>query len=233
MMFPFAILCGGLATRLRPITEKIPKALVEIAGEPFIAHQLKLLKRNDIEKVVLCVAYCGEMIREVIGDGSKFGLQINYSFDGEVLLGTGGSLKKAIYLLGDSFFVLYGDSYLDCDYRSVQTAFERSGKSALMTVFLNENRWDKSNVLFVNGSIVSYDKKNLKPEMEHIDYGLGIFKSKVFKTVSENTAYDLADIYKNLAHNGDLAGYEVAQRFYEIGSKEGLEETIKYMEEKE
>src|SRR5258708_1931944 len=113
-MLPIAILAGGLATRLRPITETIPKALVEIAGEPFLAHQLHLLRANGYERVVMCVGYLGEMVRDFAGDGSQFGMQVEYSFDGEALLGTAGALRKALPLLADDFSVIYGDSYLPC-----------------------------------------------------------------------------------------------------------------------
>src|SRR5262249_17995413 len=134
-MLPVAILAGGLATRLRPLTETIPKALVEVNGEPFIAHQLRLLRAKGIERVVVCSGSLGEMIRERIGKGALFGLRVEFVFDGPRLLGTAGAIKQALPALGQAFFVMYGDSYLPCDYRAVQTDFERSGKPALMTVF--------------------------------------------------------------------------------------------------
>jgi NDP-sugar pyrophosphorylase family protein len=229
MSLPVAILAGGLATRLRPMTESIPKGLIEICGKPFIVHQLKLLRRHNIERVVLCVGFLGEMMRAAIGDGRQFGLDVKYSFDGPALLGTGGALKKALPLLGDVFFVLYGDSYLDCDYDAVQLAFERSGLPALMTIFRNENRWEKSNVLFIDDTIVKYDKKNPTPKMKHLDYGLGVLKSSVFEVLRRDQPFDLSDIYKDFASRGELAGYEVSQRFYEIGSQEGLQETEQYL----
>jgi len=230
MMLPVGILAGGLATRLRPITEKMPKALIEIGGQPFIVHQLNLLKKNHIERVVLCVGYLGEMIRDIIGNGHQLGLDVQYSFDGRRLLGTGGALRKALPLLGDAFFVLYGDSYLECDYPAVQRAFEKSGKSALMTVFRNKNRWDKSNVLFINNIVLQYDKEKQTPETKHIDYGLGVFKSAIFRALSEDQPYDLAEIYKDLASRGELGGVEVFQRFYEIGSRKGIEEMRRHLE---
>ena len=231
-MYPVAILAGGLATRLRPVTEKIPKALLEIGGKPFILHQLDLLKRQDIERVVLCVGYLGELIYRVVGTGKSLGLQIEYSFDGTVLLGTGGSLKKALPLLGDSFFVLYGDSYLDCNYKKIQSAFEISEKSALMTVLRNENRWDKSNVLYQDGRIVKYDKKQIIPEMKYIDYGLSILRTDVFTGIDKGAVFDLAELYKNLVDKGQMAGFEVSERFYEIGSHQGIEEISRLLDPK-
>src|SRR5262249_11294290 len=148
VMPPVAILAGGLATRLRPLTEKIPKALIELAGEPFIAHQLRLLHRENIQRVVLCLGFLGEMVRELVKDGARFGLEVGYSFDGDKLLGTGGALKQALPQLGEVFFVLYGDSYLDVALKPIYEAFDVSGGPALMTVFCNEGRWDTSNVLF-------------------------------------------------------------------------------------
>src|SRR5678815_3667786 len=163
--YPVAILAGGLATRLRPITEKIPKVLVPVAGRPFLAHQLELLRKQGITRVVLCLGYLGEMVEREFGDGRADGIQLEYSFDGPVLLGTGGALKRALPLLGEKFFVLYGDSYLPIDFRPIAKFFERSAKLGLMTVFQNEGRFDTSNVVFGDREIKAYDKKNKLPEM--------------------------------------------------------------------
>jgi NDP-sugar pyrophosphorylase family protein len=173
--FPVALLAGGLATRLRPITEKIPKLLVEVAGEPFFTHQIRLLKAAGLTRIVLCVGYLGEKIVELYGDGRTHGVEITDSFDGPKLLGTGGALIQALPQLGDAFYVLYGDSYLPVDYRAVGDAFIRSGHLGLMTVYRNLGRYDTSNVWFEGGEIRVYDKKNKRPEMQHIDYGLGVF----------------------------------------------------------
>jgi len=228
-MLPVAILAGGLATRLRPLTETIPKALVDVNGEPFIAHQLRLLRTNDIERVIICAGYLGEMIQEWIGDGTRFGLCVEFAFDGPQLLGTAGAVKRVLPVLGRAFFVLYGDSYLPCDYRAVQTAFERSGRQALMTVFDNQGHWDTSNVEYVSERIVAYDKRNPTPRMHHIDYGLGVFTHSAFASVPDHQSYDFAVLYQDLLKQGELAAYEVSQRFYEIGSLAGLEETRRYL----
>jgi NDP-sugar pyrophosphorylase family protein len=225
-MFPVAILAGGLATRLRPLTESIPKSLVTVAGEPFIAHQLRLLKKNGIERVVLCVGHLGGMIEEVIGNGNVFGLKVEYSYDGAELMGTAGAVRIASSRLGPSFFVLYGDSYLPCDYRAVQETFESAGNSGLMTVFRNDGQWDTSNVEFEDGCLLAYSKKNRTPRMRHIDYGLGVFRAEAFSQIQVR---DLADLYEGLLKTGQLAALEVHERFYEIGSSAGLEETSRYL----
>jgi NDP-sugar pyrophosphorylase family protein len=222
--WPVALLAGGLATRLRPITERIPKALVVVADQPFLAHQLRLLHTAGVRKVVLCVGYRGEMIEEEFGDGGSIGLELSYSFDGPELLGTGGALKKALPFLGDKFMVLYGDSYLPIDYAAPARAFAGSGKPGLMTVFRNENRWEPSNVWFEDGEIKRYDKKQLMPEMKHIDYGLGLLRSEALLSWPNDRPFDLADVYQDLIGKRQLAGYEVERRFYEIGSPEGLAE---------
>jgi N-acetyl-alpha-D-muramate 1-phosphate uridylyltransferase len=224
MILPVAILAGGLARRLRPITELIPKALVDVQGEPFINHQLRLLSARGIQRIVLCLQYRGDLIQQAVGDGRRFGMRVEYSFDGPVLLGTAGAIKKALPLLGKSFFVLYGDSYLPCDYHRIQAAFEKSRRPALMTVFQNDGRWDKSNVEFQNEHIVAYDKNHQTAGMRYIDYGLGVFRSGAFDIVPENQAFDLADLYQSLVKAGGLAALEVSERFYEIGSFAGLEE---------
>jgi MurNAc alpha-1-phosphate uridylyltransferase len=230
-IFPIAILAGGLATRLRPLTETIPKALVEINGEPFIAHQMRLLKNKGIKRIVMCAAYLGERIQDFVGDGSRFGMQVTYSFDGEKLLGTAGALKRALPLLGDSFFVLYGDSYLPCNYQQIQTAFTENNKLALMTIFRNEGRWDTSNVEYKEGNILTYDKQNRTDQMHYIDYGLGVFNQNAFANVSLKEPTDLAHLYQTLLKQKQLTAYEVKERFYEAGSFKGLEEMGEYLVE--
>lgn len=221
-LLPVAILAGGLATRLKPVTEKIPKALISVAGEPFIAHQLRLLRDNGAAQIVLCVGYLGEQIQDVIGDGHTFGLDVHYSFDGPVLLGTAGALKQAQPLLGEAFLVLYGDSYLPCDYRGIQAAFDASKRQALMTVYENNGRWDTSNVEFVDGRIVAYDKRDRTPKMGYIDYGLGAFRRNAFESVPAGQPYDLVLLYQRLLQEGQLYGHEVRERFYEVGSFQGI-----------
>ncbi len=228
-LFPIAILAGGIATRLRPLTEKIPKALVEIDGEPFLAHQLRLLAKHGADQVIFCTGYRGEMIEEFLGDGSRFGVRAAYSHDGAVLLGTAGAIRKALPKLGETFFVLYGDSYLPCDYAAIQTAFVTSGKSALMTVYRNEGQWDSSNVEFAEGRIIAYDKQDRTPRMRYIDYGLGVFRASAFAGTPDGVPYDLAIVYQQLLRENNLAAFEVHERFYEIGSFQGLKDFGSYL----
>jgi NDP-sugar pyrophosphorylase family protein len=225
-MLPVAILAGGLGTRLYPVTERIPKALVEINGDPFLAHQLRLLRGRGIEHVVLCIGQHGDRIRDYAGDGARFGLAIDYSPDGPVLLGTAGAIRNALPLLGDAFFVLYGDSYLPCSYRDVEQAFRAAGQPGLMTVYRNEGRWDTSNVEYADGRILAYDKANRTRRMQHIDYGLGGFNAAAF---AESQHADLAGVYRDLLSRNQLAAFEVHERFYEIGSFEGISELAGYL----
>jgi NDP-sugar pyrophosphorylase family protein len=223
---PVAILAGGLATRLRPITEKIPKSLVPVAGKPFLTRQLELLYSRGIRHAVLCVGYLGEMIQRDYGQ-EAFGIKLDYSFDGPKLLGTGGAIKRALPMLGGEFFVLYGDSYLPIEYRPIAEFFERSGKLGCMTVYHNEGRYDTSNVVFADSEIKVYDKKARLPEMRHIDYGLSLFKAAAFDSYSGEQPFDLAEVMGKLVREKQLAGYEVKERFYEIGSPAGLAELEK------
>ena len=225
MTMPVAVLAGGLATRLRPITEKIPKALVEVAGRPFAEHQIELLRRSGIVDVVFLVGHLGEMVRDRLGDGARFGVTLRYVFDGPHPLGTGGALRRALPDLDDPFFVLYGDSYLECDYEEVERAFRAGTGDGLMTVCRNDEQWDRSNVLFANGRIEAYDKTGATPGMRHIDYGLGAFRKAAFSRRGEAEAFDLAALYRELLAEGRLEAFEVPGRFYEIGSPAGLEET--------
>ncbi len=223
-MLPVVVLAGGLATRLRPITEKIPKGLVEVAGRPFLAHQIELLRGEGVTEIVLCVGYLGEMIEAEFGDGSALGVRIRYAFDGPRLLGTGGAIRGAVEMLPEEFFVMYGDSYLPINYAAVERAFLTSGLPALMTVFRNEGKWDASNVWFEKGVIRAYDKVNRVPEMRHIDYGLSAWRREVFESVEAGTVLDLANLFQRHVRGSTLAGYEVTERFYEVGSHEGLSE---------
>jgi N-acetyl-alpha-D-muramate 1-phosphate uridylyltransferase len=222
--WPVAILAGGLATRLRPETDKTPKALLTVAGEPFLLHQLRLLRANGFRKIVICVGYLAEMIKAQIGDGTDIGLQITYSFDGPNLLGTGGALKRALPNLGQEFVVIYGDSYMPVDYGAVVEAFVRSGKPALMTVLKNEGRWDASNVQLEDGKIRRYDKRLRTAEMRYIDYGIAVLRATVFESVPGDVPFDLADLYSRLVSDKEMAAYEVKERFYEMGSRQGLAE---------
>jgi NDP-sugar pyrophosphorylase family protein len=225
-MLPVAILAGGLATRLGPLTEKIPKSLISIDGEPFVAHQLRLLQRSAIQRVILCVGHLGEQIERVVGNGSSFGVQVTYSYDGATLQGTAGAIRTALPKLGESFFVMYGDSYLACNYAAIEQEFLRGGKWGLMTVFRNEGQWDASNVEFEGGRILAYNKKHLTPRMRYIDYGLGVFHADAFL---RTRAIDLADVYAELLQADQLAAMEVRERFYEMGSPAGLEEMKSFL----
>jgi N-acetyl-alpha-D-muramate 1-phosphate uridylyltransferase len=228
-MLTVAILAGGLAKRLRPITETIPKALVEVAGRPFIEWQLDYLYRQDIKHVVLCLGYLGEQIEVLIGDGKRFGLKIDYSYDGDQLLGTGGALKKALPLLGGAFFIYYGDSYLPIRFADVEDSFRQQGLPALMTVLKNDGRWDRSNVIFSDGNLLEYNKHSPSKNMDYIDYGLGVLSAGLLLSFPDAQFFDLADVYQRLAFEGRLSGYEVFERFYEIGSFEGLKETEQFL----
>ncbi|HEY1793759.1 MAG TPA: nucleotidyltransferase family protein [Opitutaceae bacterium] len=229
---PVAILAGGLATRLKPITERIPKLLVEVAGQPFFNHQIRLLKKSGLTKMVLCLGHLGEMIVEQYGDGSSWGVEIQYSFDGPVLLGTGGALIRALPKLGENFYVLYGDSYLPIDYQPVGAAFLASGRLGLMTVFENRGKYDTSNVFFEDGAIRAYDKRHKDSRMRHIDYGLGAFSRRAFDSFPKDAAVDLAAVQMRLLARGELAGFEVPERFFEVGSHAGLEELNRLLAER-
>jgi NDP-sugar pyrophosphorylase family protein len=220
-MLPVAIVAGGLATRLGSLTEKLPKSLIPIAGEPFIVHQLRLLRRNGVQRVILCVGHLGEMIERAVGDGGALGLKVDYSYDGPTPRGTAGAIRTALPKLGESFFVMYGDSYLMCDYAGIEREFARANQLGLMTVFRNDGQWDSSNVAFEAGRIFAYSKKNKTQRMRYIDYGLGVFRAEAF---ARTDTKDLADVYEELLRAGELAAVEVHERFYEIGSVAGIKE---------
>jgi NDP-sugar pyrophosphorylase family protein len=220
------ILAGGLGTRMRPATEQIPKVLLPVAGQPFAHHQLKLLQDGGVTDVVYSIGYLGEMVRDYVGDGRRFGLDVSYVDEGAELRGTGGALRLAADAgaLSDRFLVLYGDSYLPIDFGAVAAAFDRGPEPALMTVFHNRDQWVPSNVVFDGHRVVTYDKRRTVPGMDWVDYGVSVLHRSLVMELDAGSVVDLADVFHELSGAGRLAGYEVHERFYEIGSPPGLAE---------
>lgn len=229
MTLPVAILAGGKATRLGELTRDTPKSLVDVAGRPFVAHQFDLLRAHGFTEIVLCTGHLGSRIEQALREGAQYGVHIRYSSDGDRPLGTGGALRRALPLLGEAFFVLYGDSYLDCDYRAVERAFRASGRLALLTVLRNDDQWDRSNILYRDGRIVRYSKADRDADMRHIDYGLAALRATALHGYAAGEALDLERVYGDLVDRGELAGYEMTTRFYEIGTPAGLAEARRHL----
>ena len=228
LMLPtICILAGGYGQRLGERTTHTPKPLLEVAGEPFLFHQLRLLAKHDAERVVLCVGYLGEMIEERVGR-ARFGITIDYSYDSPQLDGTLGAIRRAVALLGDRFLVLYGDTYLRLDYRAAVGGWIKSDAPAMMTVLRNDSRWDTSNVVYADRRVLAYDKHHITPEMRWIDYGLGGLTSEGLRAVHERER-DLASLYRRLAQIGSLHGFLATERFYEIGTAKGFAETEEFL----
>ena len=225
------ILAGGMGTRMKPVAGNLPKALVPVAGRPFIDHQLELLRKNNIKNVLLCIGYQGDMIEKHVGNGNSFGLKVDYSRESpDQLLGTGGALVNALPFLQEKFMVIYGDSYLPTDYQKVVQSFDNSHTSALMCVYHNQNKWDQSNVKIEGNSVVFYSKKPGSENLEYIDYGLSVYKKSVIEQyLNKGLPLDLADIQEKLVINRQLNAYIVKERFYEIGKPSGLAELEEYL----
>jgi NDP-sugar pyrophosphorylase family protein len=223
MDIQIVILAGGLATRLGEITKNRPKSLVEIFNKPFLAYQLELLRAKGITEVVLCIGHLGAQIRETFGDGSKYGMHISYSIE-EKPLGTAGALKNAKSLLGEVFFVLYGDSYLFLDFLKVQSFFKSQNKLGLVTVYRNDDTYDRSNMAINGNIVVKYSKIEKTKDMVYIDYGTSIFRKEALQFVPENYFNSLEDLFNHLIKMQQLLAFEVNDRFYEIGSPQGLKD---------
>ncbi len=231
------ILAGGLGTRMYPVTERVPKSLIPVLGRPFLAYQLDLLAAEGFRDIVLSIGHLGEQIRDYAGDGSEWGLQIQYCDEGSTAFGTGGAIRLAYDrgLMDRQFFVIYGDSYTKVPFDDILDGFGRNGKLATMVTISNADRWDRSNVLFENGRLVVYDKTRTHPrlsEMRHIDYGVSLLTETAVRRLPEGKS-DLSALCHQLSVEGRLAGYEVFNRFYEIGSPRGLDEFSEYVLEKE
>lgn len=230
------VLAGGRGTRMRPFTENRPKALLPVLGRPFADWQLRYLAAQGIERVTYSIGHGGDKLRDFVGDGSRFGLTVRWVSEGSHLRGTAGALRLALdrQALDDAFFVLYGDSYLPISMARVSEAWRASGLPALMTVLRNDGRWDRSNVIYEPGHVMLYDKRAAEAQrirMHWIDYGLSVLtKGIVSNLVPQETVADLADVLKQLSLKGELAGFEVDQRFYEVGSMQGLKDLEAYLE---
>jgi N-acetyl-alpha-D-muramate 1-phosphate uridylyltransferase len=207
--------------------EETPKPLIELAGEPFLFHQLRLLARSGVRRVVLCVGHLGEKVEQRTGT-ERSGIAISYSFDAPGLDGTLGAIRRALPLLGERFLVLYGDTYLRIDYADVTRAWLTSGLPAMMTVLRNDSRWDVSNAEYRKGLVLRYDKRAPTPAMRWIDYGLGALRGDVLSAVPDDER-DLSSLYRVLAERSLLAGYEAAERFYEIGTPAALAEADAFL----
>ena len=229
------LLAGGLGTRIRPLTETMPKALVPVLGRPFADWQLTQLAAQGIERVTCCVGYRGDMLRDHVGDGSRFGLSVKWIDEGARLRGTGGALRLALDqgALDGAFFVLWGDSYLPIEFSSVEDAWRRSAMPALMTVMRNEGRWAASNAIYADGRITLYDKmrpEERRSEMHWIDYGISVLtRDVVDRHIASESVADLAGVMRDLSLAGQLAGLEVTERFYEVGSPEGVRDLEGYL----
>lgn len=224
-----AILAGGLATRLRPLTEITPKSMVMIQGRPFLEYQLDFLRKNRVTSVVLCIGYLGEQIENYFGDGRKFGMNITYSYESKQLLGTAGALKKAEKLLEDPFFTMYGDSYLSLDFADALSYFRSQNKLALMSVYKNYDRYERSNTVIKGGLVKKFSKRKKTKDMVYIEYGANIFKKEALGLIPEGQPYSLEELFPELIRREELLAYEVRERFYQIGSSEGLEEFKRYV----
>jgi choline kinase/putative flippase GtrA len=221
------ILAGGLGTRLGERVEHVPKPLLEVAGRPFLWHQLRLLAAAGAGEIVLCVGYLGETVRQRIGT-ELFGLHIAYSFDGPELDGTLGAVRRAREMLGERFLVLYGDTYLRIDYGAAAAAWQESGLPAMMSVLRNDGRWEASNALYAGGRVLAYDKREPHADMRWIDYGLGGLEQAALDLAGAETT-DLAGLYGDLAREGLLCGFEANERFYEIGTPAALAEADAFL----
>lgn len=218
------ILAGGLGTRLWPLTSDVPKALIPIGGKPFLQHQIELLKSQGIRDIVLCVGHLAEQVQDYFGDGRWLGVRIRYSEEEGSLLGTAGAIKKAEPLLGDDFFLMYGDSYLMIDYREVMRYFRRFHKLGLMVVYRNCNQLERSNVVVEGDFVRVYDKEGQTPGMAYINYGLSVLSKEALLHIPPERPFSQEEFYQSLIDQRELLAFEVEQRFYEIGSPKGLEE---------
>jgi len=224
------ILAGGLATRLGDLSANTPKSMIPVCGRPFIEHQISLVRAAGITDFVLCIGHFGNQIRDHLGTGEKLGVRITYSDEGEHLLGTGGALKKAAPFLEDAFCLMWGDSFLMLDYADIIETFWRRKSKALMVVYRNENKGEKSNVALGRGKVLAYDKWYADHGMKYIDNGLTVVSKQILDRLPGDSVCDIERVFQELAQEGSLDAYETSHCFYEIGSVAGLRDLERFLE---
>jgi len=229
MNIPIVILAGGLATRLENLTQNIPKSLIPICGRPFVDWQIESIKEAGVTDFLICIGHLGEQISNHLGNGKKLGVNIEFSSDGPVKLGTGGAILAAIKRLPDNFMITYGDSYLPTNFHKIRNHFLELKAKALMTVYENKEKLEKSNCHFKDGLIQLYSKNNPTKEMDYIDYGLSILNKSVFDSRGVNSRFDLAELFEDLSISSNLSGYEIQERYYEVGSLQGIKNLERYL----
>jgi NDP-sugar pyrophosphorylase family protein len=223
------ILAGGLGTRLGRLTRTVPKPMVLVDGKPFVEYEIALLRANGVDDLVLCVGYLGEVIEEHLGDGRGFGVRIRYAYDGPELLGPAGALKRAAPLLQDSFFVTYGDAYLRADYRKIMSRLLESGALGLMTVYKNDDRHGKSDLVVKGGCVVRYDKNSRVRGMKWINFGVSALRKQALRAISPGGYCGEEEFYGELIGRRELLAYAVRRRFYEIGTPAALGEFERFI----
>ena len=221
------ILAGGRGLRMRPLTEHVPKHLLPVHDIPFARYQLDWLARHGVQRVTYCLGAQGDQIRAFVKDGAPWGLPISYVEDGATLRGTAGALRRALEAnaLDEAFLVLYGDSFLPIDFREVWEVFNKQPLPALMTVLRHDPKWEVGNVEYCDGIVRCYRKSRVDTGMPYVDYGLSAYRrDMIAERVLPGVFQDLAALQAELAGARLLAGFEVSQRFYEIGSPSGMKE---------
>lgn len=221
------VLAGGLATRMLPRTETVPKALLEVAGRPFVDWQLELLARSGCDEVVFCIAHLGEQIRAHVGDGRRFGVTVTYVVD--ELLGTAGALRAAMPHLADVFLVTYGDSYLPFDYgEPVRILRAHDDCDGVLAIYNNAGKYEISNVATDGTWVLRYDKRVRDPSFDHVDYGAMALRREVVAGLPPGKL-GLDGVQTDLAARHRLRACVARERFYEIGSPGGLAELDAYL----
>jgi N-acetyl-alpha-D-muramate 1-phosphate uridylyltransferase len=229
MTLPMVILAGGLATRLGDLSIHTPKSLIPIFGRPFIEWQIENMKDSGVSDFLICIGHLGEQISDYLGNGEKLGVNIEYSSDGPSPLGTGGAIIAAINRLPDYFMITYGDSYLPTNFNKIENHFFQLTTNALMTVYNNKEERERSNCYYRDGMVKKYSKRYFSQEMNYVDYGLTVVNKSVFDSISSQIKFDLSDTFEELSVKTDLPGYEILDRYYEIGSIQGIRELENYL----
>jgi NDP-sugar pyrophosphorylase family protein len=227
------VIAGGLATRMRPIAEDVPKCMVDIKGKPLIHHQLEVFKRQGFDEIIFCVAHLADEVKGYFKDGSSLGLSISYVQDGDTLMGTAGSVKLAEGLIGadEDFIVYYGDTLTTMDLNRFMDYHKKKG--AIATIALHPLKRDyKSSSLICLGEDSKVSIFNEKPTTEefqkyrgekcYVNSGIYALDRRVLGQIPKGERYDFGKhLFPRFIERGmDVRGYVSGEFFREIGRME-------------
>lgn len=226
------ILAGGLGSRLRPITDTVPKPMIPMNGKPFLFYLIDMLIENGITKIVLLLGYLPNVFTEYLKSNPRNGIEITYMI-GDVNWETGTRIKKAQHLLDEHFILLYADNYLKIDLKKYLHCYQDSKADFLMTVYHNQDYYSKSNVRFSpDGRVEGYDRTRSDPNCNGIDVGFFLLSKNIVEEMPHDDFHLTHEFLPETISKKKVHCLVTDQVYYSIGNLERLPVTESYLKKK-